>query len=536
MNNHHTPRRGPTARCKTFAALLPLLDEPGIDPDALAEARAHLDTCAYCQQQRAAYRQLELAARRHLAPPASPRYQTEEIIRDLLGAPIAEPVTGKTTTARPTRLTPPQPGSARRFLAGLPALAAVLVIVLLSVALFANHLKFVPGSASSTTTPGSDTELRDVAMVSPTEGWAVGETRSCDTAPASSPTASGPNSSPTPACHSGILLMHYLHSKWSPVHLPFQVGGLSTISALSPTDVWAAGNTIILHYDGHTWQDMPNPEHYILTDMQMLSDTDGWATGSSGGGMYEPGLLLHFDGHTWTPQTLPANLANSQQAVDLGNVTMISPTEGWLLATVYGGSPPQVGFILHYTHGQWTIQDRIDNASVGSIWMPSATDGWATGITLTDTPTDANGTPQTSNTTPLPTTRLLLLHYIQGKWVDVTNSYSSLFNGAGLDHVSGLVATPSVSDGWMIGGDPLVLLHYDGQQWLSVPPPAMPKTTLPFISRLVMASPNEGWAVGFSELDVREKTQQGLTVYSSDGMAPLILHYHNGVWSVYNIS
>src|ERR1051326_9587668 len=99
MSNHQTPQHSPTARCKTYAALLPLLDESDTDPTALAEAQAHLATCAYCQQQRAAYRQLEVAALHYLGPPNPPRYQTDQLMRDLLAEPAAWPI--ETTQAKP---------------------------------------------------------------------------------------------------------------------------------------------------------------------------------------------------------------------------------------------------------------------------------------------------------------------------------------------------------------------------------------------------------------------------------------------------
>jgi hypothetical protein len=150
MNNHHTPTRGPTTRCKAFAALLPLLDEPDMDADALAQARAHLGACAYCQQQRAAYRQLEAAAMRYLSPSAAPRYRTEEIMRDLLEQPAAEAINAETPTPTPIQPLPRQPARPRRLISNLTSFAAVLVIIIFAVALFANHARFLGGSTSST--------------------------------------------------------------------------------------------------------------------------------------------------------------------------------------------------------------------------------------------------------------------------------------------------------------------------------------------------------------------------------------------------
>src|SRR5690348_2763264 len=82
-----TAQPNATARCKTFAALLPVLDLSGGDARAVEEAREHLTGCAYCQAQQVAYRQLDAALYRHLSPPATPRYQTEEIVADIFATP-----------------------------------------------------------------------------------------------------------------------------------------------------------------------------------------------------------------------------------------------------------------------------------------------------------------------------------------------------------------------------------------------------------------------------------------------------------------
>jgi photosystem II stability/assembly factor-like uncharacterized protein len=518
MNNHRTPAGRPGARCQTYAALLPILDEPDTDPDALVEARAHLSACASCQEQLAAYRQLAVAARRYLGPPAAPRYQTSEIMRDLLAAPIAALADTEPASPITARPLPRKPASPRRLITTLAPIAAVLVIVLLTVALFANHLR--PQGVASIPAR-SESRLTDISMVSPSEGWAVGDTESCGSQPISTPDGS--------TCRGGILLLHYLDGTWSPVHLPFQVGGLTTISALSATDVWAGGNTLILHYDGHTWRQMPNPQRFILSKMQMLSDTDGWAVGADPD-LYNPGLLLHYDGKSWTEQPLPASLgASIQDNKGFDGLTMISPTEGWVIGDWHGGSPAQIGIILHYTHGQWAIQDRIDNASLTSISMLSATDGWATGYTTTYTPANASGTPPASNGEI--TNRPFLLHYTRGKWVPVTNSLSGQFN------IGALISMTSAQDGWMMSATPFALWHYNGQDWLPVAAPALPKTNIRFITRLEMLSPTEGWAIGFYGTGGRTIQQdQGQVVVGPVTFVPLILHYHNGVWSVVNIS
>lgn len=138
-SNHRNAPPAPTARCRAIAALLPLLDAPDTDAASSAEARAHLSDCAYCQAQRAAYRRLEVAARRYLAPPAVPRYRAEDIMSDILGEIPAPPVTGQVhppLTPVPAPNLPPALSRPRRFLSGLAALAAVLVIAIIAASLF----------------------------------------------------------------------------------------------------------------------------------------------------------------------------------------------------------------------------------------------------------------------------------------------------------------------------------------------------------------------------------------------------------------
>ncbi len=513
MNNHQTPSRGPTSRCNTYATILPLLDEPGIDPDARAEARAHVATCASCQQQRAAYRQVELAARRHLGPPVSPHYQTEEIMRDLLGEPLTAP--DKSGTATPAPRHARKSVSTRRVLAGVPSLAAVLVVVLLAVILFANHVRPTGGTAPAPFL--QQNRLSDVSMVSASEGWAVGSTMRCGTPPGS-PTPSTPES----ACRGGVLLLHYLNGAWTSVPNSFPVGGLSTVWMLSATDGWAAGNTIIVHYDGHTWRETPNPAGLILNRMQMLSDTDGWAIGSSGGDMYEPGLLIHYDGKSWTPEQLPASLGiNKQVVMAFDDVAMISPDEGWASGTIFGGALSQVGVILHYLHGQWTVQYLLNNAGLGSLSLLSASDGWATGDTVTNTTTPVNDTP-----TPIEASHPLLLHYIQGKWTNVTDSLNNVSDGIGQ------IAMLSATDGWMIGPNDTTMLHYNGQQWLPVSLPGAKNLPVIFL-RMQLLSATEGWAVGMQIVGAQAVPNGHGVGYRGGNLATLILHFHNGVWSVY---
>lgn len=529
MNNHHTPTRSPTARCKSFAALLPLLDEPDMDADALAEARAHLAACAYCQQQRAAYRQLEAAAVRYLSPPAAPCYRTEEIMRDLLGEPAAEAINAEAPTPTTLHPLPRKPTSARCFVSNLTSFAAVLVIVILAVTLFANRAHLLGGNVSGTPTPGAglDTELLDVAMVSPTEGWAVGySTPTIPFVPCATP--SDPSTEKKFCAgkidldQETVVMMHYVHGAWVSIHLPIH-GQLTRISMLSATDGWAVGwdsSTtlgLILHYDGHSWKQVPGPMNsYGFSSLQMLSDTDGWAT---------DGWVVHYDGHRWTAQPIPASLEPDKNPVQLQSVSMTSPNEGWAVGVaqkpILQGTPPppneiDAGVILHYLNGQWSLYRLIHNAMLKDVQMTSPDDGWIAGSNEA-----GDGSP-------------ILLHYTHGTWTQVPNPLSAAESRSfGFERI--FMRSPT--DGWMTIGTGVNFqksdtLRYDGSQWKVDRLPIIPASGALEITSISMTSANDGWAVG-SRLPATVSVNGNRI---SPAIDPLLLHYQNGAWHIYNNS
>lgn len=539
-SNHHTPPLAPTARCRAIAALLPLLDAPDTDAAASAEARAHLDGCAYCQAQRAAYRQLEVAARRYLGPPAVPRYTTEELMSDILReapavSPAAEPVPLHfTPTPVPTALR--EPGRPRRFLSGLASLAAVLVVIIMAVVLFTGHTPHT-GSTSGLSWTASQSGLNDVAMVSPTEGWAIGSTTTCYVYDANLET----HYSNGDCTHIDSFLMHYHQGVWSRVALSIP-GQLQSISMDSATDGWAVGvagapeRAILVHYDGQSWQEIPNSLNMDLTRVQMLSATDGWAVGMGGS---EPGApLLHYDGQSWAVQPWPANPIESKGGIFINDLEMLSPTEGWAAGwfiPLNTDGTKQEALILHYTGGQWTVSGTFEG-NLASIAMVSPTEGWAVGAqdvpepALNDNGTPqtvwVNGTPQTTMDEPKP----LALHYTNGVWQPVAVSFGGKDQGLAMQ-----VFLSSTTEGWMIGPPPDMLLHYNGKAWqpAHLPAPTIKNTSLNLL-RLDMLSAGEGWAVGAQEADrgcmVAPPPDGGVEVCST----PLLLHYQHNAWTIYH--
>lgn len=517
--NHHLP----TSDCAAVASLLPLAAHNLLSEAEDSRLRSHLATCAHCRAELHVYDQVEEALRRTFTPRqgqgALPPFSREELIEILdhptdHPAPVAPLPAPQAPERRPRRLLP-----------GLAALAATLVIVVLAASIFAiyAHRGQTAGpvlQSTPTVIPprGSQTWLTSISMVSPTEGWAIGHSE-----PA------------TDANDSSVVLMHYQHDVWAPVHTDLK-GRINSISMDSATDGWAVGDLVMLHYDGKTWQSVTDGPQALLNQVQMLSPTDGWATGLQPGTSL-PTAVWHYDGHAWTAQPLPASLAlASTNSLFLSSLSMLSPTEGWAAGTLVpystASTPTQApsGVILRYSGGQWRVDDLMSGATLQSISIASAAEGWAAGHTDRYTPTTINGQPGSVDTT-----LALLLHYTGGKWVKVPNPDYTGDQSQGF----GTVSLSSATEGWLTGGNDAlsgapILLHYSGTVWQQVSMPAIKGARSYTIFDIAMTSASEGWAVGAS----LSTEANGIPNPQGHGyqptVTPVILHYLNGAWSVYS--
>jgi hypothetical protein len=136
-------------------------------------------------------------------------------------------------------------------------------------------------------------ELADIAVVSASDLWAVG-------------TVSGP----TPAA----LTMHFNGQQWSRVSAP--AAGLLAVAPLTTNNVWAVGvqlgrSTVIEHWNGTAWRIVTSPNtgtSSVLNSISAISPTDIWAAGCNfcgdvGGS--QPPLIEHWDGTSWSINPAP---------------------------------------------------------------------------------------------------------------------------------------------------------------------------------------------------------------------------------------
>ncbi len=81
---------------------------------------------------------------------------------------------------------------------------------------------------------------------------------------------------------SGVLMEHWNGTSWSVVSSPAftNVGPIRGISADASNDVWAIGTATTLHWNGQTWSQVPAPSTFRGNAVTALSPTNVWAAGS----------------------------------------------------------------------------------------------------------------------------------------------------------------------------------------------------------------------------------------------------------------
>ena len=512
MNHHARPPR-PGPECASFAPLLALAGQERLDSGEGSALRAHLATCDYCQRERDAYDRLDSALQRHFGQPTQPPLSGRDIAQmiqndeSLPARRSASPASAtmlrdeppRSQAHRPFPAEHPQRPQRRRTLviSTISAVAAVLIIALISAALFASgrlvltgHPKtptttqnIAPAATLSPYTPTASDAFNSIAMVSPNEGWIVG--------------SSGSNS------HPGPLILHYLNGRLFLANVVAPPSGWPTslslqhVAMLSASEGWAVGpvgglcsSSLILRYTRGQWKLESTMTGTTLYAISMLSTTDGWAVGDQEacgqGGGYKP-VLLHYHGTTWTPAQLPSD------AIQVTRVVMTSATDGWAVGSKQSsGSAENSDLLLHYDGQTWSEVNTAGIAQFGvnltEIAMISATDGWLVG-------TENQGPNGTAS-------RSMLFHYDGKQWSKANTP---------LDTQQGGVNSLSLAsgDGWLAGdrlGKDTFFLQLSGGTWKKVDAP-----TGAAISQVFTLSANDAWAIG----------AQG---------QPFLLHYHNGAW------
>lgn len=208
-------------------------------------------------------------------------------------------------------------------------------------------------------------ELHSIAMVSPTEGWAVG--------------AIGYAGQNTPE---NALILHYANGHWTPAPInglasdPSQTALLMGVSMVSPHEGWAVGSyadtsdyryqMLILHYLNGAWSRVNWSEPGDLNGVDALPTGDIWAVGGVAGA--GPSAVVHLRNGALVSQISPVPGL-------LYGVQVFSTPAGWNGWAVGDGAAT-----IHDQDSVWTRQGyTIHNFTISSISLVSPTEGWAVG-------------------------------------------------------------------------------------------------------------------------------------------------------------
>jgi hypothetical protein len=496
MNTDRTttlPAQGPD--CAAFAPLLPRGGQRLVGERANLRLREHLAGCAYCQAVLAVYERMDAALVRHVD-------RQVECVAGLQGLTedIMEPITPARVATRTATLPPPDRGR-RGSITWLGAVAAVLAIAVVTAALFASRGPHGGPRPTATIPPpptptpvSAQLDVSDIAMVSPSDGWAFAH---FSTTACAQPTVDPQTHklTPNPACKTSFLMLHYDGRSWSIA----STGGLAMSGGLSMTSAsegWALGidltshHDAVIHYSGGRWfadATYAPPDGKRFENLAMIAPNEGWATGQECHNTCEA-LLMHYTQGQWVQVPLPGTVDTAN--AHLQSIAMQSASAGWVVGTASPSTDGAV-LILRYQNGTWTKENVDFPGSLNSVYAVSPDEAWAVGE---ENKAFGPG---------------LILHYKAGTWTKVT----------GLDlNILHAVTMVSPTEGWAVG-DGAMFLHYHNGAWSQVGQPIHSF----WLSGVSMASPTDGWAVGsYLGGDPHDDTN--------------LFHYTNGAWTPYSLS
>ena len=255
------------------------------------------------------------------------------------------------------------------------------------------HFNGTSWSAVPTPTlPGSGSGFSGVAAVASNDVWAVGSQVINNTAE--------------------TLIENWNGTSWSVVPSPSApgLGDLKSVTAVSPTNVWAAGigggtssGDLVEHWNGTSWSIVSSPS-FIATDIGLRgisadASNDVWAVGLNSAGT---AAILRFNGTSWSRVASPGF---GQGYSHPEAVTALSPTDVWLAGTAKEGNRCcPFGLIEHFDGTSWS-EVRSPNPNPGSsnflsgIAAVSTNDLWAVGTPGIE---NWNGTSWSIVTNPVP--------------------------------------------------------------------------------------------------------------------------------------
>jgi hypothetical protein len=282
-------------------------------------------------------------------------------------------------------------------------------------------------------------------------------------------------------------IYHYDGTSWTLGYNEDQGRNIFAIQMVSATEGWAVGaNQLIAHYLNGSWIPLkPSPAPQTLYDAFFTAPNDGWAVGFT-----DSTYVMHYDGVNWTRAYSPT--------AQLSRMYFLSATDGWAISYFN---------ILHYDGTGFTEVNNPYPNGLNSIYMLTATDGWIVG-------TDGAMLHYSDDATPTPTATATAtsIPACGAAWRIVASPNGDAYN------ILEDVAVVSINDAWAVGSyfdgtlRRVLIQHWDGNTW-NVVPTSQPGEGHAFLYDIAAVSADDIWAVGQTD------------------EAPLTMHWDGTAWS-----
>lgn len=233
-----------------------------------------------------------------------------------------------------------------------------------------------------------DSALNDVVVTGRCSAWAVGNFR-------------------TSTAATSALIEHWGGSSWRQIQAPGPQTNtvLFAVAAPQSDDVWAVGiqhdatqrhaRTLIDHWNGKGWVTVPSPNPKapftteVLDSVSASSPTNVWAAGYylSIGGLYRT-LIEHWDGRSWQI-SLSANVSGAQTSSTLSDISWAPHGQAWVVG-FYSQGRKNWSLIEHWDGRSWQIVRSPEPRQSGleSVTAASTASTWAVGWVHVDRTTN----------------------------------------------------------------------------------------------------------------------------------------------------
>jgi len=246
------------------------------------------------------------------------------------------------------------------------------------------------------------------------------------------------------------LIVHWNGSSWNVVSAANPGIGdspLNSVAATAANDVWTVGTydgtgaiqALIEHWNGSTWSIVPTPSIGLdnsLNSITALSPTNAWAAGAYstqyGKGMQSHTLVEHWNGSSWSVVTSP-NAGSGDNA--LNGISALSPTNAWSVGYYANSGGEQQTLTEQWNGSSWSVVSSPASGSLpnnfNSVVAISTHDVLASGYSY-----NSQGFPQT------------LVEQWNGTTWNVMSTPNAGSNG---DILNGITRVPGTEKAWAVG-------------------------------------------------------------------------------------